>query len=716
MKFQRSVQLIVISASLMTASILPSGIAQISTAPAPQNQSASVKVSTSGKALAPRRVRNSAPTAARLSLPLANPAEATAAAGLLDDKKPHLPTNYLNWTPPALGQSYTDSVFGTTITRLSNGLAQLNDAVHHEYSTMSPFNANNTRVLLLTENRGWIVMDMAGKVLLDDSVLAPYYVSEPRWSITDPNVFFYHKNGTNQLLKYDIATKKETLLRQFTQYSEIDFGGGESDISDDGDHLIIRGDDRYIGVYTISTNRLGKTLDINGLGNYDYFDLTADNHVLARWDANGAGRYRGFELYDQEMNHLRQVTQFSAHADRGRDINGDEILLVLAASDLTPPAGCENNGIEKVRLADGRRTCLMGLNWDVGAHISANTNGSNPWVLIELLDENKQTALENQFLPADWQTRWGTYYNEILMVKLDGSEVRRLAHHRSRAMDDYWFQPRAAISRDGSYAVFDSNFGTQPLPSYTDVFLINLNVNQVANMSAASYSTTAIATEAITVAFGSDLATSTLAATTTPLPTTLAGTSVKFRDSSGIERLAPLFYVSPTQINYQVPAGSSLGQAAVTVTNAQGRAATGTISVTNVMPGLFTADASGKGPVVGYVQRTKANGAQTNEAMTRFDAAQSKFVTIPIDLGPTTDQVFLVLFGTGLRYRSALSAVSANIGGTDTTVTFAGAQGFFVGLDQVNIRLPRTLLGRGEIDLFLKVDNKTSNTVKINVK
>ena len=89
---------------------------------------------------------------------------------------------------------------------------------------------------------------------------------------------------------------------------------------------------------------------------------------------------------------------------------------------------------------------------------------------------------------------------------------------------------------------------------------------------------------------------------------------------------------------------------------------------------------------------------------------------MPIDLGPTTDQVFLVLFGTGLRYRSALSAVSANIGGTDTTVTFAGAQGFFVGLDQVNIRLPRTLLRRGEIDLFLKVDNKTSNTVKINVK
>jgi uncharacterized protein (TIGR03437 family) len=74
------------------------------------------------------------------------------------------------------------------------------------------------------------------------------------------------------------------------------------------------------------------------------------------------------------------------------------------------------------------------------------------------------------------------------------------------------------------------------------------------------------------------------------------------------------------------------------------------------------------------------------------------------------------LFGTGVRFRSALSGVSAKIGGTDVQVLFAGPQGDFIGLDQLNIQLPRSLAGRGEVDLVLTVDGKTSNTVRVNIK
>ncbi len=396
------------------------------------------------------------------------------AAGMLDDKRPYLPPSYTSFAMPALGGSYTDPVYGTNITRLTNGPAQFNDSVHHEYSSMTPFNADNTRILLQTEARGWVVMDLRGNVIVSHNDLESYSVSEPRWSTSNPNVFFYHGNGTNQLKKYDIVAKKETLVRTFTQFSMIDFGGGESDISDDGDHMLIRGDNRYIGVYTFSTDRLGATLDISTLGTYDYWDLTANNNVIVRWNAEGTGRYRGFELYSQEMAFLRQVHKYGAHADRGRDLNGDEVLLVLSSSDLNPPPGCENNGIEKVRLSDGQRTCLMALNWSVGAHISANSNGSNPWVIVELTDEIDGTANPNATLSSSWQSVWKPYFNEILMVKMDGSEVRRLAHHRSRTLDWYWYQPRAAVSRDGSYAVFDSNFATYPLANYTDVFMIKL--------------------------------------------------------------------------------------------------------------------------------------------------------------------------------------------------------------------------------------------------
>ncbi|MGH9855169.1 MAG: hypothetical protein ACREBD_35500 [Blastocatellia bacterium] len=37
-------------------------------------------------------------------------------------------------------------------------------------------------------------------------------------------------------------------------------------------------------------------------------------------------------------------------------------------------------------------------------------------------------------------------------------------------------------------------------------------------------------------------------------------------------------------------------------------------------------------------------------------------------------------------------------------------------MDQVNLRLPRGLAGRGEVNVVLTVDGKTANTVRINVK
>ena len=88
----------------------------------------------------------------------------------------------------------------------------------------------------------------------------------------------------------------------------------------------------------------------------------------------------------------------------------------------------------------------------------------------------------------------------------------------------------------------------------------------------------------------------------------------------------------------------------------------------------------------------------------------------PIDLGPATDQVYLVLYGTGLRQRSALSNVICNIGGVTLTPAYVGAQGSLAGLDQVNLLLPRTLAGRGEVSVMLTVDGKQTNTVKVQIK
>jgi len=114
--------------------------------------------------------------------------------------------------------------------------------------------------------------------------------------------------------------------------------------------------------------------------------------------------------------------------------------------------------------------------------------------------------------------------------------------------------------------------------------------------------------------------------------------------------------------------------------------------------------------------RVRADGSQQYEPIAKFDPAQNKFVPLPLDLGPEGDRVFLIMYGTGIRFRSSLASVIATIGGVYAEVSFAGAQPDFVGVDQVNVLLPHSLAGRGEVDVLLTVDALMANRVLINIK
>ncbi|MBI1764560.1 MAG: hypothetical protein HYR56_24305 [Acidobacteria bacterium] len=240
-------------------------------------------------------------------------------------------------------------------------------------------------------------------------------------------------------------------------------------------------------------------------------------------------------------------------------------------------------------------------------------------------------------------------------------------------------------------------------------------VKRAAHLSAASYSEALLAAESIVAAFGGNLA-NTTASATAALPTTLGGTSVKVKDSLGVERAAPLFFVSPTQVNYQIPAGTARGLATITITNASGETSLSTAQIGTTAPGLFTANATGKGLAAAVALRVKADGSQSYEAIGQFDAQQNRFVPRPIDLGAASDQVYLVMFGSGWRARAALDNVEVKVGGVNAPVNFAAAQGGLIGVDQLNARLPRALLGRGEVEITVLVDGKAANVVRVSIK
>ena len=179
--------------------------------------------------------------------------------------------------------------------------------------------------------------------------------------------------------------------------------------------------------------------------------------------------------------------------------------------------------------------------------------------------------------------------------------------------------------------------------------------HHVTTVSAADYSDR-LAGQSIAAAFGIRLATTT---SKVPegylLPTELAGTKVMLKDKWGNERAAPLFFVSPNQINYYIHPEISWGPVAVTVTSGDGSVSVGTAQVERVAQAIFTANNDGKGVPLAEIWRAKADGKISIELVFQYDSAQRRFVSRPIDLGEATDKVYLVLYGTGLRHHQGLS-------------------------------------------------------------
>ena len=225
----------------------------------------------------------------------------------------------------------------------------------------------------------------------------------------------------------------------------------------------------------------------------------------------------------------------------------------------------------------------------------------------------------------------------------------------------------------------------------------------------------ALAAESIASAFGANLAVAPQQPTALPLPTNLGGTSVMVKDTNGISRPAELFFVSPAQVNYQVPPGVAPGAASITVSVNGNPVAFGTARIGVVAPGLYTANASGQGVAAAIVVTFHANG--TSGFVFPFQCPSAGNCTaVPIDLGTDSDQVVLELFGTGIRGRSAVAGVTCKIGSTTLPVAYAGPQGAFVGLDQVNVTLPKSLRGSGNTTILLTVDGQAANAVSLNFK
>jgi uncharacterized protein (TIGR03437 family) len=221
----------------------------------------------------------------------------------------------------------------------------------------------------------------------------------------------------------------------------------------------------------------------------------------------------------------------------------------------------------------------------------------------------------------------------------------------------------------------------------------------------------ALSPGALVSLFGVRLAAHTQAALRFPLPPQMAAAAVRI---NGVP--APLLFVSPEQINFQLPHDLSPGTVNVTVTHAGSTSASLTLTLESASPGLFSLGQSGQGQgavliantglLAGAVPGLPGRAARRGEALEIYCTG----------LGALSETGRLPLPGQPAPASPPLSTMASpevTIGGAAAEVLFAGLAPGLAGVYQVNAAVPPGAPAGPEVPVSLRVSGTVSNTVTI---
>jgi adhesin/invasin len=170
--------------------------------------------------------------------------------------------------------------------------------------------------------------------------------------------------------------------------------------------------------------------------------------------------------------------------------------------------------------------------------------------------------------------------------------------------------------------------------------------------------------------------------------------------------VAPLYYVSPTQINFQMPAATASGSAQIAVVSSTGQGSAPAPLITPVQPGLYV-DAN---------LRAKALNQNLTVHTPQTPIPAGNYVILYLTgMGPTTPPVADGQPAPTSPLAVLNGSVQATVGGIPANVSFAGLAPGFAGLIQVNAQIPNGL-APGDQPVFVTINGVASNAGLITVK
>ncbi|MDZ7725637.1 MAG: hypothetical protein U5R06_23140 [candidate division KSB1 bacterium] len=411
--------------------------------------------------------------------------------GLISDD-PLPPPDYDTLAPPEFpGESYTDPVFSTPVTRMTKCDTLAGDYLGgyfansemcywnidgsyflaQENDTVDSYNGDHLISTFIYDGETGERLDYLGR-----GEIRNWWI---RWSITgqysdngqavtfDPKYHFYAYSG-NQVLLYDMRDiDNPVVLRTFDEYTEIDNAGGEGDVSDDGRYWVLSGDDEELFVYDLieDIKYPATTFDIGVLGcrggvGVDYATISPNgDYVIVSWGTEPAlnQQFHGIEVYDKNWNYVHQIYPGIVHWETGIDHLGHQVIYTAAGYDfqeIYDPYGISPSDLISINIETGEMRQLESIpKW---AHLVFSANNS---------------IRSREYMYVSYQDRveslgqWYPFWGEIIQVPTDGSgATRRLVHHRARDNGDRiskYYTPDINVNRQGSKIVFRSNYINQ---------------------------------------------------------------------------------------------------------------------------------------------------------------------------------------------------------------------------------------------------------------
>lgn len=232
---------------------------------------------------------------------------------------------------------------------------------------------------------------------------------------------------------------------------------------------------------------------------------------------------------------------------------------------------------------------------------------------------------------------------------------------------------------------------TSTLPSVTTAGIVN-----------AASGLPMIAPGCLISIYGANLAASAAQATTLPLPTSLSGTTVLI---NGVP--APLLFVSPGQINAQVPVETEMAPARLVVRGPAGDSTPASFNVNPTAPGVMTL------LLTGHALAVNLPGGSLNSAENA--ALPGQYIMVYITgQGQTTPPIATGAPAPASPFSVPYAQLQAKVGGKPAFVQFAGMAPGFVGLLQLNLLVPD--VPGGDQPLEVTLGNASANSTVVSVR